>query len=307
VTTELPPVSRVLCDTGLLRVGTFAVHPSDPRFASAGDVQGHEVVFPRTSVVLHRDRQRLVADPTVVTYYNRGETCSRTPASAEGDRCDWFAVAPEVLLEAVRVHDPTAEQRPDRPFPFTHGPSDAASYRWQRLAVLHAGTARPVDALLVEELVLRALGRVLRRAFARRGAATPQAPSPARARDLAQRVQASLADRYAEPLGLAALAAEVGCSPFHLCRAFRAATGTSLARWRHQLRLRRALELAAEPGADLTAVALDCGFSSHSHFTAAFRTAFGEPPSAFRRRASTARLAAAARRLQPAPTSVAPA
>ena len=34
---------------------------------------------------------------------------------------------------------------------------------------------------------------------------------------------------------------------------------------------------------DLTALALDLGFSSHSHFTAAFRRAFGRPPAEFRR------------------------
>jgi len=33
---------------------------------------------------------------------------------------------------------------------------------------------------------------------------------------------------------------------------------------------------------DLTMLALDTGFSSHSHFTAAFRRAFGCTPSQFR-------------------------
>ena len=33
---------------------------------------------------------------------------------------------------------------------------------------------------------------------------------------------------------------------------------------------------------DLTALALDTGFSSHSHFTAVFRRTFGSTPSAFR-------------------------
>jgi AraC-like DNA-binding protein len=33
---------------------------------------------------------------------------------------------------------------------------------------------------------------------------------------------------------------------------------------------------------DLTALAFDLGFSSHSHFSAAFRRAFGCTPSAFR-------------------------
>ena len=293
---ELPQLSRLHCDTGLLRIGSFAAHPSDPRFAAAGQMQRHEFVFPRTSVRIHHEGRRpFVADPTVVTYYNRGAPYTRSAASAEGDRCDWFAVAPEALLEVVRTYDASAEERPDHPFPFTHGPSDATSYRWQRLAVAHAARG-PVDALYVEELMLRVLGRVLRLAFEHERRPAP-AVAAARARDLPERVQLVLADRFAEPLSLAALAREVASSPFHLCRTFRAGTGTTLARYRTELRLRHALERAAEPRADLTDVALDAGFSSHSHFTAAFKATFGETPSAFRRAASGERVAAARRRL----------
>jgi AraC family transcriptional regulator len=36
---------------------------------------------------------------------------------------------------------------------------------------------------------------------------------------------------------------------------------------------------------DLSALALEVGFSSHSHFSAAFRQVYGESPSAFRQSA----------------------
>jgi len=36
-------------------------------------------------------------------------------------------------------------------------------------------------------------------------------------------------------------------------------------------------------GAELAPLALDLGFASHSHFTAAFRAAYGVVPSALRR------------------------
>jgi len=35
----------------------------------------------------------------------------------------------------------------------------------------------------------------------------------------------------------------------------------------------------------LTSLALDLGFSSHSHFSAAFKRAYGQTPSAFQRSA----------------------
>jgi AraC-like DNA-binding protein len=291
-----PPTSRVLCDTGLVRIGAFAVHPADPRFAHAGQYYGHEFVFPRSTVWIHRPgRPSFVADPTVVTFYNHGEPYSRGKISERGDHCDWFAVGTETLLEVVRAADPRVDERPERPFAFTHGPSDATSYRLQRLAVANATSGSP-DALLLEELALHVLARVVRAAHAAAAPAPPApvfAPSMARSRELAQRVQLVLADRWAEPLGLTALAREVASSPYHLCRAFKVGTGMGLARYRTQLRLRHALERVAEPDADLSRVALDAGFASHSHFSAAFRGAFGEPPSAFRRAASGERLRSA--------------
>ena len=46
-------------------------------------------------------------------------------------------------------------------------------------------------------------------------------------------------------------------------------------------------------------VALDLGYSSHSHFTAAFRQAFGIAPSAFRRKATAEAVRELSARLGP--------
>jgi len=51
-----------------------------------------------------------------------------------------------------------------------------------------------------------------------------------------------------------------------------------------RLRLARALDLLAKYD-DLTTLALDLGFSSHSHFSAQFRMIYGYSPSAFKRSA----------------------
>ena len=55
-----------------------------------------------------------------------------------------------------------------------------------------------------------------------------------------------------------------------------------LHRYLTRLRLRAALERLAGGANDLTALALDLGFSSHSHFADAFRREFGRTPSAVR-------------------------
>ena len=54
-----------------------------------------------------------------------------------------------------------------------------------------------------------------------------------------------------------------------------------LYRYQRRLRLARALDLISQYD-DLTALGLDLGFSSNSHFTAAFREVYGYTPSEFR-------------------------
>ena len=101
--------------------------------------------------------------------------------------------------------------------------------------------------------------------------------------DLADAARRLLALRFSEGLSLAAIAAAVATSPFHLARVFRRHVGCSLHAFRTQLRLRAAANHILDGAVDLTAVALDLGFSSHSHFTSVFRTAFGFAPSRLRR------------------------
>jgi AraC-like DNA-binding protein len=77
------------------------------------------------------------------------------------------------------------------------------------------------------------------------------------------------------------VAREAHYSRFHLLRAFHARTGYTLHQYHLHLRLRRSLGplLVGAPVAD---IALGLGFQGHSHFTARFRRAFGETPSAVR-------------------------
>ncbi len=58
--------------------------------------------------------------------------------------------------------------------------------------------------------------------------------------------------------------------------------GLPLYRYQLRLRLARALDLLARYD-DLTALSLDLGFSSHSHFSSAFRAAYGRSPSEFKK------------------------
>lgn len=90
-----------------------------------------------------------------------------------------------------------------------------------------------------------------------------------------------MASRFRERLPLHELADEVGVSPSHLCRIFRAATGLTVHQHLVGLRVSASVD-AVRQGAALTRLAFDLGFASHSHFTAAFRRVHGLPPSRYR-------------------------
>jgi AraC-like DNA-binding protein len=101
-----------------------------------------------------------------------------------------------------------------------------------------------------------------------------------RRRALVDEAKARVASAYHRRHSLDDLAVRSGCSSFHLCRTFRAVEGTTLTAYRSQLRLRAAVDrLLSAPAGGLIQVALDLGFSSHSHFTEAFRRTFGLTPS----------------------------
>jgi len=276
-----PAADRVLFATDSVTIGAFRCAAEHPSFRDSGPIRQDCFVFPRTAVVIeHCGARPFVADPTIVTLYNRDQQYERRPVSREGDRCDWFAVSHDVLRDALFLRDRAAADS-ERPILFPHAPSDAATYLEQRQLFMDAlsrsdpGQATP-DPLDIEERVIALLDRVLDLAYRTNGA------HALRAEALADAAKRYIAPRIAQRLTLARIASAVQCSVFHLCRSFRCATGLTLHAYREQVRVRRALERIGDER-DLSRLALDLGYSSHSHFTASFHRAFGVPPSEARR------------------------
>ena len=267
----------------LVRVGRWRCPADHPQFLDSGPAPDALFVFPREGVwITHDGGDPFVADDNTVTYYNKGQSYTRSKLSARGDQCEWFAVAPEAIAETLSAHEPGAIDRPDLPFRFTHGPSDPESYLRQRLVFEHVSRERNADQLFVEEAVLSVLGDVTKLAYVRQGARPAGRARRRRDVDLVETARDVIARQFKDNLSLSEVAREVESSVFHLARVFKARTGFSLHAYRNQLRLRAALERLAEPGVDLIDIALDLGFSSHSHFTETFRRSFGKTPSAVR-------------------------
>lgn len=277
--------SELVYEGGNLRIGRFRCAPSHPSFADTGPTGGHLLVFPRETVTItHAGQRPVVADPTRVMLYNRGLEYRRAAMTPAGDRCEWFSLPAEAVVAALAAHGRGGDDT-DRPFGrATFATAGARTYLPARAIYAHVARAEAgaVDALFVEEATWRLLDRVA--AEVTNATSTTQAAPPRAHRELADAAVALLATRFVEALTLPALARTLGTSPFHLARVFRRVTGRSLHGFRTSLRLRAAIEHLLDGGTDdLTRLALELGFSSHSHFSAAFRAAYGMSPSSLTR------------------------
>ncbi|OIR00834.1 right origin-binding protein [mine drainage metagenome] len=98
------------------------------------------------------------------------------------------------------------------------------------------------------------------------------------------RVLAYIDHHLDQPLDLEGLSAVAHFSKFHFHRQFSKYMGLTVGRYILLMRLKRAsFRLLAEPRARIIDIALEAGFDGPAVFSRAFRQAFGQTPTAFRR------------------------
>jgi len=268
---------------GGVTFGRFRCDRSHPSFRDTGPIRDAVVVFPRTSVwIRHEGSEPFVADPNVVTIYDRGQRYERFPIAEAGDRCDWIALSDQLAREVAGSHAPAAAESPERPFKFERAPGSARLSARQRILGERAASGR-ATALEVEEEGLSIVSAVLALAHARARETPPRrARAAARRRELAEAARAELARWPLENRSLRDIARALGASPFHLCRVFRDETGQTMHAYRVGIRLRHVMdELGTR---NLSAVAHAAGFASHSHLVGVCRREIGMTPSELRTR-----------------------
>ena len=232
-----------------------------------------ELVFPYRGVyVRHVGNDQAVAEANQVLFFNASEGYRVSHPVSGGDACLSLAISEPLLRELA-------------PLTFL-GDNARLAFRPQRLRIdaraqalvavlrhsLRQNIAGPLEA---ESLALTLVQRAL-------GPRTTHAAGASIGRQrLVDRVKLVLASDPARRWTLAEIAAEVRGSPVYLTQVFQQVEGLPLYRYQLRLRLARALDLLAQYD-DLTALSLDLGFSSHSHFSAAFRQVYGRSPSEFR-------------------------
>ena len=233
-----------------------------------------ELVFPYRGVyVRHVGNDQAVAEANQVLFFNATEGYRVSHPVSGGDACLSLAISEPLLRELA-------------PLAFL-GDNARPAFRPQRLRIdaraqalvavlrhsLRHNIAGPLEA---ESLALTLVQRAL-------GPRTTHAAGASLGRQrLVDRVKLVLASDPARRWTLGEIAAEVRGSPVYPTQVFQQVEGLPLYRYQLRLRLARALDLLAQYD-DLTALSLDLGFSSHSHFSAAFRQVYGRSPSEFRR------------------------
>jgi AraC family transcriptional regulator len=275
-------IRRTLFETDTIQIGRFEVRPVSD---ACGDVErqaSNVVVLPVSGVFSRHDApgRRVIGTPSHAVLVVADTPYRISFPGGVGDRAITLRFGHALAHDQLDCHGSEDVA--------SHGllPSGAMMLRnllWARLARAQAdefeAEALGLDLLDISLRSMRTGGVPLRRA--------------ARVRRMRaiERVKEAVALAPAERWNVARLARVANLSPFHLCHVFREMVGTSIYGYVLRERLAHTLDAVLDGGDDLTAIALDAGFASHSHFTAHFRRFFGCTPAMLRRVATGARIA----------------
>jgi AraC-like DNA-binding protein len=265
-------VRRSLFDSEPIRIASFAV---DPVSDACGDVESqgeHVMVLPFAGVFAKHEApgRHVVGTPSHAVFIAADTPYRIAFPGSIGDRAIVLRFDSSLVPEAV-----------DRRAGETLGSQGLLSAQaMMRRDHLRRRASDPgAERFEIETLGLELLDLCL---TALREAPTSQPATHLRRSCAVERVKEAVAVAPARGWSVAGLAKIANLSPFHLCHVFRELTGVSIYDYVLRERLAQALQAVLD-GGDITAIALDAGFASHSHFTARFKRFFSSTPSALRK------------------------
>ncbi|MFD1985960.1 helix-turn-helix domain-containing protein [Mesorhizobium newzealandense] len=263
-----------LLDTGSVRVRDVVCsgecrHRSEEECTSAT-----HLVFPYRGVfVRHVGRNDAVAEANQLLFFNEAEAYRISHPVEGGDACLDLVVEEAHLLELA-----PKQQLRTGATPAFRRQRRRIDPRAQALVALlrHSLSRNVAETLEAETLALTLVRRSL-------GERTSHVAGASLGRQkLVDRAKIVLSSDLSRRWTLAEIAAEVGVSPVYLTQMFQQVEAMPLYRYHLRLRLARALDLLGRYD-NLTTLGMDLGFSSHSHFSAAFRQVYGRTPAEFQR------------------------
>jgi AraC family transcriptional regulator len=252
-------VQEVVCRCG----------PDDPRFEEAHERVSIAAVL--SGVFTYRcGNGRAVLTPGALLLGEAGGCFECGHEHGSGDRCVSFHFAPgfvDEVLAGLRGAGRAGFLRAGLP------PLEHLSPLMTQARALASGP----DPLLAEQLGLNLLAAAFRL-----DQDAEVAPASLDQEARAVRAVRIIEDRYAEPLTIAGLAAEVGLTRRRLAGAFRRAIGVSPYNYILSRRLQAAAERLRSSADSVLDVALDAGFGDLSEFTRRFAARYGRPPGRYR-------------------------
>jgi AraC-like DNA-binding protein len=279
------PSERVLFDGPLLRIGHFLCAADEPEWRVENRIRATVAVFPSVPVRIEQaGRPAVLADRNIVMYYNEGQPYRRGLLHDRGDDAVWIALKGALPAALAAEFSPDAADRPAEPFDHSHGPSPARCYLQHKALADYLARTQTPDTLLIEESAAE---------LRRRTPENAPAQTARQRREIAEEIRALLALDPGFAWSLEALVDRLCISPTHLCRIFKEHAGSTIHQYLSQLRLREAALAVLDGEQDLTMLALRLGYSTHSHFTDAFRRTFGLPPRQLREPLTVEQLALA--------------
>lgn len=269
-----------------VRFGHFQLHTDHPDFATAGRINKPTIVFPRTPTFIQQaHRPKFLSEPNFVNIYDGTREYHREVFDLRGDVCDWFEFSPEIFAQALASHVDTFKWD-DIEIDIDHLRCAPQTYWQQRSLINHMFNHSAVDGA-VEESAFALLAEVMSFGLGCYPDSVKKPKTRMLYQEICDRVQQLLLDNVSDLVSLEDIADNLGISLFHMCRVFKQTMGVTIHQYRMHLRLKYSLD-ALLIESDITKVALDLGFASHSHFTTTFHHCFGQTPREYR--ASAARL-----------------
>lgn len=249
--------------------------------------QSFESPTPAVGVIRHGagelwlDGRRILADPAQAVLLDAGTHLQIRHHACRGDGCAVTIHAEkETVLSLARAGN--GGVRPRRLFPLAllsaspalpHALYGAFALARDRPETSRT-TAQFVDSsfrLLVASLMYRVHG-------------DDQVQCWLRVSELVRRIREAIALRATDRVSFTELADELGRSRYHLCRTFKAETGWTMTQYLHRLRIWQGVYRIVAGQDRLSELALELGFSSHSHFTTVFRKVVDTTPTQLRAR-----------------------
>ena len=277
---------RRVFESPAVQISRWRCRGATPRLGAERAQPSALILFMHTgNFRVHSSAQIGLLDCTRVGFFNpRVPFQSAHPFGARDSGCD-LAVRSDVLAEILAKYDSSAADRPELPFRLGSSPCEPRTFLMHRILMHRVGLGEPIDDLEIEETSLHLADRVARAAFGDPAGRTAPRMT-VREREEAEELRGILSSHPGHRHALDTLARRLGSTPFRLCRSFRIVTGTTIHRHLTHLRLQQALGRLADGAPDLTSLAFDLGFSSHSHFTSVFRKHLGISPDEIRRAAT---------------------